>query len=137
MKTLCLHKKYLFQNVDEEVKEMTNREHVIAVKTEPTEHSEASTPSSPVTPREDSDLKPVLSTANSTTDQDPLPDDSCDVAVSGPEALCTSTTDSTQFDKDLNSSLTECLVDINVSVGSGRNTPSPCPSTAGMCPREK
>ena len=122
------------QYADEEVKETPSRDSITCVKAEPADHSGASTPSSPITPQDDSDLKPVLSTANSTTDQERLPTDGNAVAVSGSDGVCTSTTDSTQFGKDLSNSLSECLVEINVSIGSGRNTPSPCPSTAGICP---
>ena len=51
-----------------------------------------------------------------------------------PDTECTpSTLDSNVSDKDLNNSLAECLVEINVAVSSGRNTPSPCPSTSGIC----
>ncbi|XP_015765665.1 PREDICTED: serine-rich adhesin for platelets-like [Acropora digitifera] len=122
------------QSADEEIKEMLTKENVTTVTTEPGDNSGPSTPSSPVTPVDDSELnlKPAENVATSTTVQDPVPDEKIDVATSGTESLCTSTTESTQLSKEVNSnSVSECLVEINVSVGSGRNTPSPCPSTAG------
>ena len=126
-----------FQCVEEEVKETPAKETPISVKTEPADHSEASTPNSPITPREENESKPVLSTASSTTDHDILPDSantpSENVLPAPPDTECTpSTLDSSVLGKDLNNSLTECLVEINVAVGSGRNTPSPCPSTSGI-----
>ena len=124
----------VFQSADEEIKEMLTKENVTTVTTEPAENSGPSTPSSPVTPVDDSELnlKPAENVATSTTVQDPVPDEKIDVATSATESLCTSTTESTQLSKEVNSnSVSECLVEINVSVGSGRNTPSPCPSTSG------
>ena len=115
---------------------MLTKENVTTVTTEPADNSGPSTPSSPVTPVDDSELnlKPAENVATSTTVQDPVPDEKIDVATSATESLCTSTTESTQLSKEVNSnSVSECLVEINVSVGSGRNTPSPCPSTAGKC----
>ena len=126
---LCKH---FIQYLDEEIKDVPTSHSVAAVKVEPAEHSGASTPNSPITPQDESELKPILTTANSTTDQERIPDASNAVAVAEPDAVCTSRVDSTQFSKDLSSSLSECLVEINVSVGSGTNTPSPCPSTAGI-----
>ena len=126
----------VFQSADEEIKEMLTKENVTTVTTEPADNSGPSTPSSPVTPVDDSELnlKPAENVATSTTVQDPVPDEKIDVATSATESLCTSTTESTQLSKEVNSnSVSECLVEINVSVGSGRNTPSPCPSTAGKC----
>ena len=126
----------IFQSADEEIKEMLTKENVTTVTTEPADNSGPSTPSSPVTPVDDSELnlKPAENVATSTTVQDPVPDEKIDVATSATESLCTSTTESTQLSKEVNSnSVSECLVEINVSVGSGRNTPSPCPSTAGKC----
>ena len=115
------------------MKETPCRNSVPALKTEPVDHSEPSAPCSPTTPQDDSDSKPVLCTANSTTDQEQLPDTSDIVTEAGNDAVCTSTTDSGQLNKDLSKSLSECLVEMNASAGSGRNTPSPCPSTAGTC----
>ena len=126
----------VFQSADEEIKEMLTKENVTTVTSEPADNSGPSTPSSPVTPVDDSELnlKPAENVATSTTVQDPVPDEKIDVATSATESLCTSTTESTQLSKEVNSnSVSECLVEINVSVGSGRNTPSPCPSTAGKC----
>lgn len=124
---------FVFQNAEEEAKETPCRNSVPALKTEPADHSEPSAPCSPTTPQDDSDSKPVLCTANSTTDQEQLPDSSDVVTGAGNDAVCTSTTDSGQLNKDLTKSLSECLVEMNTSAGSGRNTPSPCPSTAGKC----
>lgn len=133
-----LFKIILFQYAEEEPKETTpTRDSTVSIKTELVDDSEASTPNSPITPREDSELKPVLNTASSTTDHDIIPEVSDVVSedtVPAPDAMCSTSTvdvDSTQFSKDLSSSLTECLVEINIAVGSGRNTPSPCPSTSG------
>lgn len=121
----------MFQCLEEEVKETPSSEDAVAsVKTEPVEQSVASTPGSPITPRDDSDSKPVLNTATSTTEQDPLPDSSD--AVTGSDAVCSSTTDSHQLSKDVKKILPDCLTEISASVVSGTNTPSPCPSTAGM-----
>ncbi|KAJ7377586.1 Histone-lysine N-methyltransferase 2E [Desmophyllum pertusum] len=126
------------QYAEEEPKETTpTRDSTVSIKTELVDDSEASTPNSPITPREESELKPVLNTASSTTDHDIIPEVSDVVSedtVPAPDAMCSTSTvdvDSTQFSKDLSSSLTECLVEINIAVGSGRNTPSPCPSTSG------
>lgn len=124
----------VFQSADEEIKEMLTKETVTTVTTEPADNSGPSSPSSPITPVDDSELnlKPAENVATSTTVQDPVPGEKIDVATSATESLCTSTTESTQLSKEMNSnSVSECLVEINVSVGSGRNTPSPCPSTAG------
>ena len=127
---------FFFQYVDEEVKETpTTKDTAISIKTELADHSEASTPNSPVTPREESEPKPVLSTTSSTAEHDVLPDVGNAISensVSAPDTVCTtSTVDTTLLGKDFNNSLTECMVEINIAVGSGRNTPSPCPSTAG------
>lgn len=128
---------FLFQSVEEEVKETPTKDTTVSVKTELADHSEASTPNSPITPREESEPKLVLSTASSTTEQDILPDSantlSENVLPAPGDTECTpSTVDSSVLGKDLNNSLAECLVEINVAVGSGRNTPSPCPSTSGI-----
>ena len=130
--------KFFFcQCVEEEVKESPTKDTTVSVKREPADHSEASTPNSPITPREESEPKPVVSTASSTTEHDILPDSANaileNVLPAAPEAECTpSTLESSPLGKDLNNSLAECLVEINVAVGSGRNTPSPCPSTSGI-----
>ena len=129
---------FLFQCVEEEVKETPAKDTTVSVKTEQADHSEASTPNSPITPREEIEPKVVLGTASSTTDHDILPDSadtlSENVLSAPPDTECTpSTLDSNVSDKDLDNSLAECLVEINVAVGSGRNTPSPCPSTSGIC----
>jgi len=128
---------FIFQSVEEEVKETPTKDTTVSVKTELADHSEASTPNSPITPREESEPKLVLSTASSTTEQDILPDSantlSENVLPAPADTECTpSTVDSSVLGKDLNNSLAECLVEINVAVGSGRNTPSPCPSTSGI-----
>lgn len=127
---------FFFQCVEEEVKETPTKDTAVSVKTELADHSEASTPNSPITPREESEPKPVLSTASSTSDHDILPDTANAISenvLPAPDTECTpSTLDSSLLGKDLNDSLTECLVEINVAVGSGRNTPSPCPSTTGI-----
>lgn len=128
---------FLFQSVEEEVKETPTKDTTVSVKTELADHSETSTPNSPITPREESEPKLVLSTASSTTEQDILPDSantlSENVLPAPADTECTpSTVDSSVLGKDLNNSLAECLVEINVAVGSGRNTPSPCPSTSGI-----
>lgn len=126
------HDYFLFQCLEEEVKETpSSGDAVASMKTEPVEQSVASTPGSPITPQDDSDAKPVLNTATSTTEQDPLPDSSD--AVTGSDAVCSSTTDSNQLSKDVKKTLPDCLTEISASVVSGTNTPSPCPSTAGMC----
>lgn len=118
------------QCLEEEVKETpSSGDAVASMKTEPVEQSVASTPGSPITPRDDSDAKPVLNTATSTTEQDPLPDSSD--AVTGSDAVCSSTTDSNQLSKDVKKTLPDCLTEISASMVSGTNTPSPCPSTAG------
>ncbi|KAK2571082.1 Inactive histone-lysine N-methyltransferase 2E [Acropora cervicornis] len=118
------------QCLEEEVKETpSSGDAVASMKTEPVEQSVASTPGSPITPRDDNDAKPVLNTATSTTEQDPLPDSSD--AVTGSDAVCSSTTDSNQLSKDVKKTLPDCLTEISASVVSGTNTPSPCPSTAG------
>ena len=119
------------------MKETPVKDAAVSVKTEQADHSEASTPNSPITPREESEPTIVLSTASSTTDHDILPDSantlSENVLPAPPDTECTpSTLDSSVLGKDLNNSLAECLVEINVAVGSGRNTPSPCPSTSGI-----
>ena len=138
LQTLDFLQFFLFQYAEEEPKETTpTRDSTVSIKTELVDDSEASTPNSPITPREDSELKPVLNTASSTTDHDSIPEVSDVVSedtVPAPDAMCSTSTvdvDSTQFSKDLSSSLTECLVEINIAVDSGRNTPSPCPSTSG------
>lgn len=118
------------------MKETPTKDTTVSVKTELADHSEASTPNSPITPREESEPKLVLSTASSTTEQDILPDSantlSENVLPAPADTECSpSTVDSSVLGKDLNNSLAECLVEINVAVGSGRNTPSPCPSTSG------
>lgn len=121
------------------MKETPVRDTTVSTKTELADHSEASTPNSPITPKEESEPKPVLSTASSTTEHDILPDSanaiSENVVPVPSENECTPRTlESSLLGKDLNNSLTECLVEINVAVGSGsgRNTPSPCPSTSGI-----
>lgn len=119
------------------MKETPTKDTTVSVKTELADHSETSTPNSPITPREESEPKLVLSTASSTTEQDILPDSantlSENVLPAPADTECTpSTVDSSVLGKDLNNSLAECLVEINVAVGSGRNTPSPCPSTSGI-----
>ena len=119
------------------MKDTPTRDSALTVKTEPADHSEASAPCSPIAPQDESDPKPVLDTVNSTTDPEQLPETCNTVMVSGHDTVCTSTTDSSQFKKDLSNSLSECLVEINASVGSGRNTPSPCPSTAGKFDRSR
>lgn len=128
---------FLFQCVEEGVKETLTKDTAVSVKTELADHSEASTPNSPITPREESEPRLVLSTASSTTDHDILPDSAStpseNVLPAPADTECTpSTLNSSLLGKDLNNSLTECLVEINVAVGSGRNTPSPCPSTSGI-----
>ena len=128
---------FLFQCVEEEVKETSIKDTTVSVKTELADHSESSTPNSPITPREESEPKPALSTANSTTDHDIQPDSANTplenvLPVPADTECAPSTLNSSVLGKDLNNSLTECLVEINVSVGSGRNTPSPCPSTSGI-----
>lgn len=128
---------FLFQCVEEGVKETLTKDTTVSVKTELADHSEASTPNSPITPREESEPRLVLSTASSTTDHDILPDSAStpseNVLPAPSDTECTpSTLNSSLLGKDLNNSLTECLVEINVAVGSGRNTPSPCPSTSGI-----
>ena len=104
------------------------------MQTETGEHSGASAPGSPVTPREDTDVKPVLSTASSTADltQDADAAPVCESTVCIPESASASVADSGHFGKDLGQSLADCLVEVNSAVASGRNTPSPCPSTSGM-----
>lgn len=127
----------LFQCGEEEVKETSTKDTVVSVKTELADHSEASTPNSPITPREESEPKLVLNTASSTTDHDIQPDSTNtpleNVLPAPADTECApSTLNSSVLGKDLSNSLTECLVEINVAVGSGRNTPSPCPSTSGI-----
>ena len=119
------------------MKETPVRDMTVSTKTELADHSEASTPNSPVTPKEESEPKPVLSTVSSTTEHEILPDSANAISENAlpvpPENECTPRTlESSLLGKDLNNSLTECLVEINVAVGSGRNTPSPCPSTSGI-----
>ena len=107
------------------------------IKTEPADISEASAPNSPITPREEIEPKPVIGTASSTTDHDIIPDSGNTVSENVTvepvaDTVClTDTVDSDQLGKDLSNSVTECLVEVNVADDSGRNTPSPCPSTAG------
>ena len=128
---------FLFQCVEEGVKETLTKDTTVSVKTELADHSEASTPNSPITPREESEPKLVLNTASSTTDHDILPDSAStpseNVLPAPADTECTpSTLNSNLLGKDFNNSLTDCLAEINVAVGSGRNTPSPCPSTSGI-----
>ena len=60
----------LLQYLDEEKRETLTKDTSVSVKTEPADISEASTPNSPITPREEKEAKPVvISTASSTTDQ--------------------------------------------------------------------
>nr|XP_058960412.1 inactive histone-lysine N-methyltransferase 2E-like isoform X1 [Pocillopora verrucosa] len=128
------------QYLDEEKRETLTKDTSVSVKTEPADISEASTPNSPITPREEKEAKPVvISTASSTTDQNAtaMPDNVSVVSeqvvpLAADIPLCTSNTaDSTQPAKELSNSLTECEVEVNVAEDSGRNTPSPCPSTTG------
>ena len=127
----------LFQCGEEEVKETSTKDSIVSVKTELADHSEASTPNSPITPREESEPKLVVNTASSTTDHDIQPDSANTplenvLPVPADTECAPSTLNSSVLGKDLSNSLTECLVEINVAVGSGRNTPSPCPSTSGI-----
>lgn len=128
------------QSLDEEKKDTPAKDTSVSVKTEPADISEASLPNSPITPREESETKPVIiSTASSTTDRDATatPDNGIVtteqvVPLAADIPVCTSNTaDSTQPAKDLSNSLAECVVEVNVAEDSGRNTPSPCPSTTG------
>ncbi|KAL9959424.1 hypothetical protein ACROYT_G032747 [Oculina patagonica] len=127
--------KFVFQYADEELKASPTKDTAISIKTELGDHSEASTPNSPITPREENEPKLVQSTTSSITDHDILPAAGHVVSensVPSVDAVCTTkTVDNTLLGKDLSNSLTECMVEINVAVSSGRNTPSPCPSTAG------
>ena len=137
---LVLMQHLLLQYLDEEKRETLTKDTSVSVKTEPADISEASTPNSPITPREEKEAKPVvISTASSTTDQNAtaMPDNVSVVSeqvvpLAADIPLCTSNTaDSTQPAKELSNSLTECEVEVNVAEDSGRNTPSPCPSTTG------
>ena len=137
---LVLMQHLLLQYFDEEKRETLTKDTSVSVKTEPADISEASTPNSPITPREEKEAKPVvISTASSTTDQNAtaMPDNVSVVSeqvvpLAADIPLCTSNTaDSTQPAKELSNSFTECEVEVNVAEDSGRNTPSPCPSTTG------
>ena len=122
------------KSCDEESKDESKNAPVKTVKLENGEQSGVSSPSSPSTPREgDAEGLPVLSTASSTTDLtvDNTVDETSNVTTPKPIDSSSTGLDSNAVATLGITSLKERLVEISNSIGSERESPSPCSSTSG------